>query len=132
MYALNMADKVKIKGIAPEFVVNDVVQTAEYYRDVLGFEINGYFLDPPVFAIIERSGIRIHLGKSDAGTYKTNYEFRKITSDAYIWVDDTTRLFEELIVRKADIVEAPTMRVYGMREMKVRDCNGYLLTFGDG
>ena len=127
-----MADKVKMREIAPGFVVNDDVQTAENYRDVPGFEINGYFLDPPVFAIIERGGIRIHLGKSDAGGYKTNYEFRKMTSDAYIWVDDTIKLFEELKARKVDIVEEPTMRVYGMREMKVRDCNGYLLTFGDG
>ena len=45
------ARSVQFKSIAPSFVVDDVVSTAEYYRDVLGFQILGYFADPPVFAI---------------------------------------------------------------------------------
>jgi hypothetical protein len=44
-------------GIAPQLVVPNVVATAEYYRDVLGFVINGYYLDPPVYTIVERNGI---------------------------------------------------------------------------
>jgi len=27
----------------PQFTVSDVIETAEYYRDVLGFEIAGYW-----------------------------------------------------------------------------------------
>ncbi len=38
--------------ISPQFVVPDVVAAAEYYRSVLGFRILGYFLDPPVYAIV--------------------------------------------------------------------------------
>lgn len=127
-----MGTKARFNGIAPEFVVPDVKTAAEYYRDILGFEINSYFLEPPVFAIVERDGLRIHLGKADSNTVNLNIEHRKIASDAYIWVDDTVKLFEELKMRNADIVEEPTMRVYGMREMRVRDLNGYIFTFGDG
>ena len=42
----------KCKAICPHFVVPDVVASAEHYRDVLGFKIMGYWLDPPVFAIV--------------------------------------------------------------------------------
>ena len=38
----------KLTGIAPQFVVPNVVGTAEYYRDKLGFEILGFFAEPPV------------------------------------------------------------------------------------
>jgi catechol 2,3-dioxygenase-like lactoylglutathione lyase family enzyme len=34
--------------------VPDVVATAEFYRDKLGFELLGYFLDPPVYAMVRR------------------------------------------------------------------------------
>jgi hypothetical protein len=40
--------------------VPDVVTAAEYYRDVLGFRILGYFLDPPVYAIVARDSVEIH------------------------------------------------------------------------
>lgn len=43
-----MKMNIKFLGIAPEFLVPNVKEAAEYYRDVLGFEINSYFLDPPV------------------------------------------------------------------------------------
>jgi catechol 2,3-dioxygenase-like lactoylglutathione lyase family enzyme len=49
--------KVEFKKIATQFVVDDVVRTAEYYRDVLGFEILGYFAEPPVYAMVARDGV---------------------------------------------------------------------------
>jgi len=36
---------VECRTISAHFVVLDVVGAAEYYRDVLGFRILGYFLD---------------------------------------------------------------------------------------
>jgi catechol 2,3-dioxygenase-like lactoylglutathione lyase family enzyme len=36
--------------IAPNFIVPDVVATAKYYSDVLGFTSVRYDGDPPVFA----------------------------------------------------------------------------------
>jgi len=49
----------KCKSICPHFVVPDVVVSAEYYRDVLGFKIMGYWFDPPVFAIVARDNVKI-------------------------------------------------------------------------
>jgi hypothetical protein len=53
-----MADLIRFEDIVPQFVVPDVVRTAEYYRDVLGFTILGYFLDPPVYAMVRRGAWR--------------------------------------------------------------------------
>ena len=33
----------RLLGIAPYFLVRDVVKAAEYYRDVLGFTVRRYF-----------------------------------------------------------------------------------------
>lgn len=123
---------VTFKSVAPSFVVSDVVATANYYRDVLGFQILGFFADPPVFAMVGRGGVEIHFGKADAEPQPSNLKFRRISSDAYIWVDDVEALHQELIASGADILEGPTLRIYNCVEMEVRDCNGFKLVFSQG
>ncbi len=125
-------EKARLNQVAPAFVVRDVVATAEYYRDKLGFAILGYFLDPPVFAMVARDGVEFHFGKADAGQeLKNNEMFRKgLGTDAYIFVDDVQKLYEEFSDRQVDIIEGPVKRVYNCVEITVRDCNGYRLVFG--
>jgi hypothetical protein len=50
---------IRIDSVSPQFTVPDVVQTAEHYRDVLGFTIAGYWQTPPVFAIVARDKVEI-------------------------------------------------------------------------
>jgi hypothetical protein len=54
--------------ISPQFVVPDVVASAAYYRDILGFEILGYFLGPASLFIVSRDAVEIHFGKTETGT----------------------------------------------------------------
>jgi hypothetical protein len=109
-------------SIAPQFVVPDVVKGAEYYRDALGFEILGYWLDPPVYSIVKRQGVEIHFGKSDAPP-RSNTSIRPDGMDAYIFVGDVDRLATEFTARSTHIVEGPFDRVYGKRE---NNCGGLL------
>jgi catechol 2,3-dioxygenase-like lactoylglutathione lyase family enzyme len=122
--------KAKCKSICPHFVVRDVVASAEYYRDVLGFKIMGYWFDPPVFAIVARDNIEIQLGKSDDRTPPSPNSVRREDSlDAYIWVDDVDALYAELQGRGAKILEPPTLRVYKCYELMVEDNCGFRLCF---
>ena len=122
----------KITGITTQFVVADVVKTAEYYRDVLGFEIIGYFLEPPVYAMVERDGIQIHFGKADADEVQnSNLSLRKVGFDLYFWVTEIETLFEELAAKKVEVIEPLTKRVYGNCEFSILDCNGFKIVFGE-
>ena len=125
-----MSTPAKVIGIAPQFVVGDVVKTAEYYRDVLGFKLIGYILDPPVFAMVERDGIHIHFGKADGGVIKTNEQVRNISSDVIIWVPEIDAFYEEVTSKKADIIQGIVKRPYG-REFVLRDCNGFKIAVCD-
>jgi len=126
-----MYQKANIIGIAPQLIVRDVVITAEYYRDILGFNIIGYFLDPPVYAMVERDGFQIHFGKSDTEEIKTNAQFRKINTDFIIWVPEIDKFYEELRSKNAIIAEGIVTRVYGSREFVITDCNGFKITVAD-
>ena len=123
-----MESRALLKSVAPQLVVEDVVATAEYYRDVLGFEINGYWAQPPVYAIVSRGGVEIHFGRAEQnGT--SNSAVRSGSFDLYIWVDNIGRLYGELEDAGANIVEGPVKRVYESTEVVVKDLNAYLLVF---
>lgn len=121
-----------LKQVAPIFVVTDVVKTAEYYHDKLGFKILGFFGDPPVFAMVARDGVEFHFGKIDEGReMKGNETVRKgLGNDAYIFVDDVHALFEEFKANGVEIVEGPVRRIYDCMEITVMDINGFQLVFG--
>jgi catechol 2,3-dioxygenase-like lactoylglutathione lyase family enzyme len=119
-------------GIAPQFVVPDVVATAEFYRDKLGFELLGYFLDPPVYAMVRRDSAEIHFGTADGNRIQINESVRKgMGTDAYIFVTDVNALYEEFRNRGVEIAEGPVKRIYDCTEITVKDCNGFQLVFGE-
>ena len=122
-----------LRSIAPQFVVPDVVKTAEYYRDVLGFKLLGYWRDPPVYSIVARDSVEIHFGKGDSNVPRGNVTRRKGGLDAYIFVHGVDALFEDFRQRKADLVtnEGPVDTEIGQREIVIRDCNGFVIAFGD-
>lgn len=123
--------KAQLIGIAPQLVVKDVVKTAEYYRDVLGFSTIGYFLDPPVYAMVERDGFQVHFAKSDTDAFPINEQFRKISADLIIWVPEIDLFFEEVKSKNAEIVEGIVQRAYGSREFIIKDCDGHKILVGD-
>lgn len=125
------ASVAKLKMVSPEFAVPDVVAAAEFYRDKLGFQIHGYFLDPPAYAMVGRDNVEIHFGKSEAGAPPSPNHLRRkgLGLDAYIWVNDLDSLHAELQSRGVKIIDPPTMRVYKCYEMVVEDNFGFHLCF---
>ena len=127
-----MSERSCFTGLAPQFVVADVVATAEFYRDKLGFEILGFFLDPPVFAMVRRDAAEIHIGKADGDKPQVNEDVRRgLGTDAYIFVSDINALHQELLENGVEIVEGPIKRVYNCVEITIKDCNGFQLVFGE-
>jgi hypothetical protein len=124
---------VQIASVAPVLLVADVFETAEYYRDVLGFTFDQIWGEPPSFVIVERGGARLMFRQPGQGAPQpANASVTPhFPSDAFLWVDDVEALAEELRGREADIVSGPTYRqIWNGKELEVRDCNGRVLTFG--
>ena len=121
---------VEFKQIIPQLVVPDVVRAAEFYRDCLGFELLGYFLDPPVYAMVRRGAAEIHFGKGDSNQINTNQSLRKgLGNDLYIFVSDINALHDELTEAGVEILEGPVKRVYGSTEITIKDCFGFQIVF---
>jgi len=117
--------------------VRDVRRAAEYYRDVLGFDLDpveGVFqpsADEPggVYAIVKRAGVWIHFQvRRGEPPQRSRPPFER---DVYLYVEDLDALHAELQRRGAVIRQGPRVAPYGIREIEVEDLNGYRLTFGE-
>jgi len=128
----------RFEAAVPQFTVPDVAQTAEYYRDFLGFKISSFWNGeraglatdpPPLFGIVWRDQIQVFFNRSDQSDVRTGRA--EGAYDAYFRVTGLDALAAELRARGADIIDGPEDRVYGQRELVVRDCNGLVLAFGE-
>jgi catechol 2,3-dioxygenase-like lactoylglutathione lyase family enzyme len=120
---------------ASYFLVDDVFATAEFYRDVLGFTFDEFFGDPPSFVMVQRDDVNImfrQVRPPRTPVARPNRTVMNETFDAYVYVSNVDQLAAELRAKKADIIEGPVDRIYDMRELLVRDCNGYVIAFGQG
>jgi uncharacterized glyoxalase superfamily protein PhnB len=123
----------QLLGIAPYFLVRDVVKAAEYYRDALGFSYPRFWGEPSIFCMPQRDGLIIMLSQTkDTLIIRPNAKARRDESwDAYVWVKDADALYAEVKPHGAIIAYEPVLKEeYGNREFGVRDLDGYLLAFG--
>jgi predicted enzyme related to lactoylglutathione lyase len=122
----------KFMGISPSFLVDDVVKSAEFYRDILGFTFDRFWGEPPCFVIVMRDNAQISLGTpGTTGLMRPNRKAHaEATWDAYVWVTDVEALQREFVSKGAKIIRGPVSTFYNMREIEVEDCNGYVICFG--
>lgn len=116
-------------GLAPVLLVPDVLAALDWYRDVLGFDGEAWELEPSDYAYVTRDGCTIHLGHGPKA--HPNAELRPPDMfDVYLWVDDVESLHQEFAANGAEILLPPTDQPWRLREIRVRDLNGYVLGIG--
>lgn len=120
-------------NVAPDFIVSDVVVTANYYRDKLGFHYERFWGDPPCFCMVKRNGIIIMLSQFEMpSAVRPNHLVDPSTEawDAYVWVENADLLCSEFKANGVKIVRDICDQPYGNRDFDIEDCNGYRLCFG--
>lgn len=122
-------------NVAPYFIVDDVVATANFYRDKLGFRYERFWGEPPCFCMVGRGGITIILGQlGKTGVMRPNHlvDPNGEAWDAYVWVENADALYNEFKAKDVKIAREVCNQPYGNRDFDVEDCNGYRLCFGHG
>ena len=115
-------------------MVEDVAETVAWYESRLGAEQTSEIESDGdvVWAQVERDGVRFMFQRRDS----MESELPSLADvpiggslSIYVHVDDVEALGAEL----ADVERALEMRTseYGLREFAIRDCNGYVLWFGE-
>ena len=103
---------------APVLHVPDVVGTAAFYRDVLGFT---WDFGDDRYAVVWRDNSAIHFVKDKTSPSGIHL---------FQWVKDVDAYYNEIVGRGASIAKAPTNQPYGIREFGLSDVNGVSVVFG--
>jgi predicted lactoylglutathione lyase len=121
----------KITGSAPVLLVRDVGASAAYFRDAVGFRHDRLWGDPPDFCIAERDGHYLMLAQvSDPQWIVPFWRIRDKMWNAYFWVDEADRLYEEMKAAGAKMDYGPCTQGYGVREFGIQDLDGHDIGFG--
>ena len=111
----------RFRKLVPMLQTEDMAQTIAWYEKVLGFQRTS----PPAngWCSLSRDDVSImfmtnaHLGPPHA------------SATQYFTVDDVDALWHG-VKRHCQAEWGPEDMSYGLREFAIKDCNGYLLSFG--
>jgi transcriptional regulator with XRE-family HTH domain len=107
-------------GANPILPVSSVCETAKFYEEKLGFEIEVLWENPP-YGVVARDRTIIEFGegrKNHAGT-----------GVCIIFVSDVDIVYHEYSGREIEFVGDIADRDYGSRDFRIRDNNGNMLIF---
>ncbi len=117
-------------GAEPVLFCHDVQQSAEFYRDKLGFNIDFLYGEPPTHGGVSRgewTGSMVVLQLAQVPPD------REISPAAYLYIrvqDALDELFAMYQANGVEIVSAPANKPWGLREFTITDFNGHQLRFG--
>lgn len=129
---------INVRGVCPLLQVYDMPTALKFYRDVLGFEVVG---TSPELGPDKYHWVWLRLGGADV-MLNTAYEFdseRPVPADrARVAAHGDTGLFfgcpdvdgaYEALREQGVAVKPPKVARYGMKQMYVKDPDGYELCF---
>lgn len=119
----------RFTAVAPVLLVSDVIASANYYRDKLGFSYDKLWGEPPDFCMVERDGLTIMLSQTEKAT-KPHWQIEHGLWNVYLWVDDAEATYKELIARGATIDYELGPKPYEVLEFGVRDLDDYDIGIG--
>jgi uncharacterized glyoxalase superfamily protein PhnB len=113
-----------IYNLEPLLQVRDLPATVAFWRDVLGFRVNGMFPDDaPTWCGMQSGNARIMFSSFDG------VDASALTGTIYLYPDDIDATWE-MLKDSVPVVEPLHLTAYGMREFAIRDPNGFVLSFG--
>ena len=115
--------------VLPCLIVSDMRRSLDFYLDVLGFTQTGYYPieSDPLRTEVRRDDVAIVLLADPARGPLGTPSF---TGALYVFPDGVDRIADELR-GKVPFVWGPEDRDYGIRELAIRDPDGYTLIFAE-
>lgn len=119
----------RITGIAPQFLVDDLERSIAYYRDRLGFELD--FVYEGFYASVSRDGFAIHLKCAPRLAAERVHRRDNEHLDAFIAVTGVQQLFDDIQARGATVLHGLQSQPWATIDFSVADPDGYILCFSE-
>lgn len=118
-----------IISVAPQFLVDDLEKSLNYYERKLGFTRD--FVYEGFYAAVSRDRAIIHLKCAPKLEAERVHRKAEEHLDAYLAVSAVADLHEEFVGRGATIIKPLEQRPWNARDFYVEDPDGYILCFSE-
>ena len=118
-----------LKSATPILFVRDVMESARFYRDKLGFAVDFLHGTPPFYGAVSRGGACLHLRFVHAPVFAAAAAREESLIVATIEVDDVQSLFAEFAGRGVEFAQTPVRQGWGGTDFHVRDPDGNAVSF---
>ncbi len=114
------------------FLVDDVDKAVQWYRDILGAQLQHSLPDTPPFewVSLKLDGVEIMFARKESGrkwyTDRVETSIKPTNIIAYIYVNDINSMYEQL-KDKAQVIMKPVDQDYGIREFAFQDPFGFVI-----
>lgn len=115
--------------LVPSLMVHDVEASLAFYSAVLGFDVCGRHEDGQglAWAEVRRDAIVLQFMR---GPICGLPEAPVLTGTLYFFPESVDAIAEQ-VAGQAEVAWGPELMPYGMRELAIRDPDGYLLAFSE-
>ena len=117
------------KSVVPILHVSHVTKSAEFFRDILGFDIDFLHGEPPFYGAVSRDAVCVHLRHVHAVNFAELAAREPFLINASIEVSDVQALFDAYSARGADFAQSLTKQAWGGTDFHVRDPDGNVVSF---
>ena len=118
-----------ITAAAPQFLVDDLDRSLDFYQRRLGFTRD--FVYEGFYAGVSRDRAVIHLKCAPKLDAERAHRRSGEHLDAFLVVTGIDELYAELVGREAPVIGQVERRPWGTRDFLVEDPDGYVLCFSE-
>jgi catechol 2,3-dioxygenase-like lactoylglutathione lyase family enzyme len=119
----------KVHSAVPVIATDDVVETVRYFEDVLGFEKEWVWGDPPVYAGL-KAGEGIVYVNYDPDLAET-IEEDGLAPEIFLWVERIEEVYDQHRRNGAEIIEELSERPWKAKQYVVLEPNGYRIKIAE-
>lgn len=124
-----------LSKLTPNMMVENVAETVDFYRDVLGFDLIMAVPEgnPVDWALMQRDEVEVMFQARASLTDELPLFAGRPIGGAltfYIDMQGVEALYEQ-IRAQVRVVQDLQTTFYGKREFAIQDCNGFILTFAE-
>ena len=120
----------ELTGLSCIFPVPDILKTARFYTDSLGFRAVEYVECEEPHICLYRDKTEIILLKANTDRVFTNRELSGYGYDAYLYTSEMEELEKQLRRNRVKIARPLSMTDYKNREFVIEDIDGRWIAFG--
>ena len=133
----------KFNKLSPNFLVKNVAESVRFYQEILGFEleiavpdgttrIENVITEEMIYstAMVRRDEIFLMFMNENSFKCELHGFPQGASVLFYIDVDNIEDMYSQL-ENRVEIVKSLETTWYGMQEFYIRDCNNYILGFGE-